>query len=78
MVRCVGMVKMTNAACLHSNNSAYGEYVALGDFYQGLYVLHQIQGVVADIAEAVPWICGRSLGANLEEVKTHSGANTYH
>ena len=78
MVRCVGMVKMTNAACLHSNNSAYGEYVALGDFYQGLYVLHQIQEVVAGIVEAVPWIYGRSLGANLREVKTHFGANTYH
>ena len=78
MVRCVGMVKMTNAACLHSNNSAYGEYVALGDFYQGLYVLHQIQGVVAGIVEAAPGIYDHSLEASLREVKTRFGANTYH
>ena len=78
MVRCVRMVKMTNAAFLHSNNNAYAEYVVSGDFCQGLYVLHQIQGVVAGIVEAAPWIYGRSLGANLREVKTHFGANTYH
>ena len=78
MVRCVGMVKMTNVAFLHSNNNAYAEYVVSGDFCQGLYVLLQIQGVVAGIVEAAPWIYGRSLGANLREVKTHFGANTYH
>ena len=54
MVRCVGIVKMTNVAFLHSNNNAYAEYVVTGDSCQGLYVLHQIQGVVAGIVEAAP------------------------
>ena len=54
MVRCVDMVKMTNVAFHHNNNNAYAEYVASGDFYQDLYVLHQIQEVVAGIVEAAP------------------------
>ena len=69
---------MTNVAFHHNNNNAYAEYVASGDFYQGLYVLHQIQGVVAGIVEAVPGIYDHSLGASLREVKTRFGANTYH